>query len=241
MAKDRGYKSIVGRLKNIGFRIAPNTVKRILIDHGIEPAPERRKKTTWNQFLRIHWDSIAGADFFTTEVWTWSGLVTYYTFFVVQLSTRRVYIAPPTVSPNHAFMKQIAIELTAFDDSFLRGMSYLIIDRDSKYTDQFRALLKDEGVDSVRIPARSPNCNPIAERFVRSIKEDCLERMILFGRKALVRATREYIIYFHGERNHQGLGNDLIEPGPEVGEVAGEIERKERLGGLLNYYYRTAA
>ena len=131
--------------------------------------------------------------------------------------------------------------MTTFDDSFLRGMSYLVTDRDSKYTDQFRALLKDEGVESVRIPPKSPNCNPIPERFVRSFKEDCLDRMILLGERALGRAIREYVSYFHGERNHQGLENNLIEPGPEGGRVSGAIERKERLGGLLSYYYRAAA
>ena len=138
-------------------------------------------------------------------------------------------------------MKQVALDLAAFDDSFLRGFTHLVIDRDGKYGGEFREILKDEGIETVPIPPKSPNCNPIAERFVRSIKEDCLNRMILFGERALRRAIREYLSYFHGERNHQGLGNDLIEPGPEVGAIIGEIERKERLGGLLNYYYRTAA
>ena len=102
-----GYDSIQGRLKNLGHKIAPNTVQRILRGHGIESAPERRKKTTWKQFLRTHWDSLAAADFFTTEVWTCSGLMTFYVFFVIQVKTRRVYIATPTTNPNRIYMKQV--------------------------------------------------------------------------------------------------------------------------------------
>jgi transposase InsO family protein len=198
-----GYDRIQGALANLGHKIAPNTVKRILKDHGIEPAPLRRRKTTWAQFLRSHWDTLAAADFFTTEIWTPAGLVTLYVFFIIQLKTRRVYLSTPTPNPDRNLMKQIALDLAAFDDSFLRGYSHLIIDRDSKYTTEFREILKENDVDVVPIPPKSPNCNPHAERFVRSVKEECLDRMILFGRGSLERSLREYGRHYHGERNHQ--------------------------------------
>jgi transposase InsO family protein len=115
------------------------------------------------------------------------------------------------------------------------------MDRDSKFTDAFRKILEDEGVESVRLPARSPNLNPHLERFMRSVKEEALQRMIFFGEKMLRTAIRQFLEHYHGERNHQGLGNQLIDPGEEVGLVQGEVECRERLGGLLRYYYRAAA
>ncbi len=235
-----GYARIQGAVANLGHKIAPNTVKRILKDHGIEPAPLRRRKTTWAQFLRSHWDTLAGADFFTIAIWTPAGLVTFYVFFVIQLKTRRVHMSTPTPNLDRVFMKQVALDLAAFDDSFLRGYSHLIIDRDSKYTTEFREILKENDVDVVPIPPKSPNCNPHAERFVRSVKEECLDRMILFGRNALERALREYRFHYLRERNHQGLGNALLESSPN--DVCGpRVECRERLGGLLRYYHRAAA
>ena len=129
-----GYDRIRGALANLGHTLAPNTVKRILKEHGIAPAPERGSKTTWSEFLRAHWDTLAVTDFFTTEIWTPAGLVTFYVFFAIQLKTRRVHIATPTPTPDRFFMKQVALDLAAFDDSFLKGFSYLILERDSKYT-----------------------------------------------------------------------------------------------------------
>ena len=115
------------------------------------------------------------------------------------------------------------------------------MDRDTKYTDGFKDHLDREVVKPVRCPVRAPNCNAFAERFVRSITEECLNRMILFGKASLCRALKAYVVHYHTERNHQGLGNELIEPGEEVGTVAGKIECRERLGGLLRYYFRDAA
>lgn len=235
-----GYDRIQGALANLGHKIAPNTVKRILKDHGIEPAPLRQRKTTWAQFLRSHWDTLAAADFFTTEIWTPAGPVTFYVFFVLQLKTRRVLISTPTPNPDRFFMKQIALDLASFDDSFLRGYSHLIIDGDSKYTAEFREILKENDVDVVPIPPKSPNCNPHAERSVRSVKEECLDRLILFGRGPLERSLREFGRHYHVERNHQGLGNKLIDSQPNAG-IGSAVECRERLGGLLRYYYRAAA
>jgi transposase InsO family protein len=221
--------------------IAPNTVKNILKRHGIEPAPERRKRTSWKAFLKAHWDVMAATDFFTVEVWTPRGLLTYYVLFVMQLKTRSVHIAGVTTSPNGAYMKQVARNLTDVSDGFLVNSRYLIMDRDTKYTEDFRDFLDREGVKAVRCPVRAPNCNAFAERFVRSIKEECLDRMILFSEASLSRALTEYVAHYHAERNHQGVDNRLLEP-LDASIAANEaVYRHERLGGILNYYYREAA
>ena len=140
-----------------------------------------------------------------------------------------------------ASMSQIARNLTDSVDGLLTGKRYLIHDRDPLFTDEFLSTLKLVGIESVKLPARSPNLNAYAERFVRSIKQSCLERLILFGETSLRTAVQNFIVHYHSERNHQGLDNRLIQPEPDHLENTGEVQRRERLGGLLNYYYRAAA
>ncbi len=236
-----GYDRIQGALANLGHIIAPNTVKNILKRHGIEPAPERGKRTCWKRFLKAHWDVMAATDFFTVEVWTSRGLMTYYVLFVMRLKTRSVQIVGVTTAPNGADMKQVARNLTDVSDGFLLHSRYLIMDRDTKYTQEFRDSLDREGVKPVHCPARAPNCNAFAERFVRSIKDECLDRMILFGEASLRRALREYVAHFRSERNHQGVGNRLLEPCATGGSNDEPIQCRERLGGMLNFYCREAA
>ena len=236
-----GYDRIQGALANLGHIIAPNTVKNILKRHGIEPAPERETRTSWTTFLKSHWDVMAATDFFTVEVWTPRGLATYYVLFIIHLSTRSVHIAGVTTAPNGAYMKQMARNLTDVSDGLLLNSRYLIMDRDTKYTEEFRDHLDREGVKPVRCPVRAPNCNAFAERFVRSIKGECLGRMILFGEASLRRALREYVAHYHTERNHQDAGNRLLRPLALVSSTNGPIQCRERLGGMLNYYYREAA
>ena len=138
-------------------------------------------------------------------------------------------------------MKQIGRHLTDPFDGFLSDVRYVILDRDPLYTDAFRNLLTQAGVNAVRLPPRSPNLNAYAERFVRTIKETCLDRMIFFGERSLRKAIREFLEHYHHERNHQGLENRLIDPLTEVGSADGAVACRERLGGLLRYYYRDAA
>jgi transposase InsO family protein len=236
-----GYDRIQGALANLGHIIAPNTIKNILKRHGIDPAPEREKRTSWTTFLKAHWDVMAATDFFTVEVWTPRGLVTYYVLFVMRLKTRSVHIAGVTTAPNGVYMMQVARNLTDVSDGFLLNSRYLIMDRDTKYAEEFRDYLDREGVKPVRCPVRAPNCNAFAERFVRSIKEECLDRMIFFGEASLRRALRAYVVHYHTERNHQGVGNRLLEPLATVSSANEPIHCRERLGGMLNFYYREAA
>ena len=236
---DWGYDRIVGALANLKHNISDQTVGNILKAHGIEPAPKCH--TTWATFLKSHWDVLAAIDFTTIEVWTRSGLVTFYLLFVMELKTRRVHFAGCTPNPDEAWMTQVARNLTDAIDGFLLGKRYVLMDRDGKFSPRFRRILKDAGAKPLRLPPRSPNLNAYIERFMRSLKSESLDRMIFFGEKSLRRTVTEYIRHYHTERNHQGLDNELIEPGEEVGAVAGKIECRERLGGMLRYYYRDAA
>ncbi|MGO8748168.1 MAG: integrase core domain-containing protein [Thermoguttaceae bacterium] len=236
-----GYDRIVGALANLGHEISDQTVGNILKAHGIEPAPERKHQTTWKTFLKAHWDVLGAIDFTTIEVWTKGGLVTFYLLFVMELATRRIHFAGCTPNPHDLWMMQIARNLTDAVDGFLKGKRYLLMDRDGKFSPAFRAILKSDGVESLLLPARSPNLNAHLERFNRSLKEECLDRMIFFGESSLRNAVREFLVHYHAERNHQGMGNRILVPGDEVGRANGDVECTERLGGLLRYYHREAA
>jgi putative transposase len=232
-----GYTRIQGALKNLGHGVARSTVAKVLKANGLPPAPGR--PSSWRTFLRAHWGAIAGADFFTSEVWTPRGLITYYTLFVIDLRNRRVHVAGSTPTPDAWFMAQTARRLTDAVDGFLAGHRILICDRDAKWTDGFHRIVQGAGVRIVRTPVQAPNANAYAERFVRSIREECLDRLILFGERRLLRALDEFVAHYHGERNHQGLGNALIVP--EVVLSRGpRVRCRERLGGLLRYYHRAA-
>jgi putative transposase len=229
-----GYRRIQGALANLGHAIDKITVRNILRRHHMEPAPQRRKGgMSWAQFLKMHWEVLAATDFFTVEVATWHGLVTYYVLVVVELATRRVHIAGLTPHPTAAFMQQCARQLTDPFEGFLLGKRYLIHDRDTKFTPAFDGLLKTSGVEPIRLPPQSPNLNAHCERFVRSIKEEVLDRMIFLSEDSLRYAIHHYLTHYHQERNHQGLDNQLIAPEPVVGGHMGTVRRRERLGGLL--------
>ena len=203
-----GYRRIQGALANLGHHIDKITVRNILRRHHIGPAPQRRQTgMSWAQFLQMHWEVLAATDFFTVEVATWHGLITYYVFVVMELSTRRVHLAGISPNPNEAFMMQCARQLTDPFDGFLLGKRYLIHDRDTKFTDAFDHLLRDSGVKPVILPPRSPNLNAHCERFVRSIKEEALGQMIFLGEASLRYVLHQYLSHYHTERNHQGLDN----------------------------------
>jgi transposase InsO family protein len=235
-----GYRRIQGALSNLGHLLAFKTIANILKENGIEPAPERSRKTTWKEFLTRHWEQIVASDFFTIEVWTPTGLKRFMVLFFMELSTRRVEIGGVASKATGLWMTQIARNLTDEVDGFFKGKRYLIHDRDPLYTQEFLSMLADVGIESVKLPPRSPNLNAYSERFVRTIKESCLEQMILFGEDSLRNSIHQFLDHYHLERNHQGLQNRLITPMKGPVHTEGRIERRERLGGLLNYYYRAA-
>jgi transposase InsO family protein len=236
-----GYTRIQGAMANLGYKLGRGTIGRILKDRGIEPAPERGKGMSWSVFLKAHWKVLAASDFFTAEVWSWSGLVTYYVLFVMELATRQVCIAGISKHPDTQWMLQMARQLTDGIDGILLDKRYIILDRDTKYCQAFRDFMKREGIEVIRLPPRSPNLNAHAERWVRGVRDECLSKLIPIGQGMLRRALREYGAHFHQERNHQGLGNVLIMPDASSKRRGALVIRRARLGGLLNYYERVAA
>ena len=234
-----GYSRIQGALGDLGHRVGRSTVARILTAEGMKPAPDR--PSSWRTFIKATWGQCAAADFFTTEVWTSRGLTTFHTVFVLDIATRRVEIVGTTRAPNESFVLQAARNLLDVTDGFLRNHRVLIVDRDTKFTRTFRAMLERGGVEAVRTPPRSPNCNAYAERFVRSIKEECLGRMIFFGEASLRRALREYVEHYNAERPHQGLGNRVVDRSPLPRSTSLRlVTGHERLGGLLRHYRASA-
>jgi hypothetical protein len=233
-----GYDRIVGALANLGYTVSDQTVGNVLKRHGIAPAPKRRQNTTWKEFIQTHLTVLAGIDFFTVEVLTWRGLVTYYVLFFIHVESRRVSLAGITRHPDQAWMQQMARNATGESWGFLHQRRYALHDRDTKFCAVFRATLVAGGIEPIQLPARSPNLNSHAERWVRSVKGECLSKLILFGEASLRRALTNFIDHFHGERNHQGKGNVLLFPSENVGQQKprSRVRCRERLGGLLKYY-----
>jgi putative transposase len=187
--------------------VSAQTVGNVLKRHGIAPAPERKTITTWKEFIRTHMDVLVATDFFTAEVWTPGGLVTYYVLFFLHLGSREIHVAGITPHPNEAWMVQVARNVTMEEWGCLAPGQYLIHDRDTKFCAAFQQIIDDAGVERVVLPPRSPNLNAYAERWIRSVKEECLSRVILFGEASLRHVLNEYVDHYHQERNHQGKGN----------------------------------
>jgi len=207
-----GYDRIVAALANLGHRLSDQTVSNILRRRGIAPAPKRSRTASWKDFISAHNDVLAGTDFFTVEVLTLRGLVTHYVLFFIHLESRRVRVAGITKHPNEEWMEQIARSATREAWSHLHPCCYVLHDRDTKFCASFRLTLADGGVKAIRLPAKSPNLNAFAERWVRSVKQECLSKLILFGEGPLSRPLAEFLAHYHGERNHQGKDNELLFP-----------------------------
>jgi len=238
-----GYRRIAGALRNLGHEVSHQTVANVLKRHDIAPAPERGRTMSWREFIRSHMEVLAAIDFFTAEVWTAGGLMTYYVLTCMRVATRSVCIAGITPSPDKRWMEQVARNISFAEIGFLKGCRYLLHNRDAKFCQAFTGILEAVGIKSMKLPPRSPNLNVNLERWHRSIKEECLSKMILFGEGSLRQVLSNYVLHFHGERNHQGKGNVILFPRPEdrIGESTGQIQTRQRLGGLLKFYYREAA
>jgi putative transposase len=236
-----GYDRIQGALKNIGHHIADSTVANVLKAHGIEPAPDRQRTPAWATFLKAHWDFIFATDSTTVEVWTRNGLVTFYVLAAMHLKTRRIQIAGITPSPNATWMKQVCRNLTDCENGFLKDARHLIVDRVTSFIAMREFLEQNTETEIVLLPPKSPNLNADMERWFHSLKSEYLDRRIFFGQRSLERAVTNFVQHYHGERNHQGLGNALIALEKGVGAVAGKIECRERLGGMLKYDLRRDA
>lgn len=233
------YDRIVGALANVGHQVSDQTVGNILQRHGLGTAPERKRNSTWAEFIRRHKDVLWATDFFTTEVWTATGLTTFYVLFFLQLQSRKVILGGLTPFPKDAWLKQVARNLTA-EDAPMAHARFLLHDRDTKFSAAFAAVFRAAGVEPLKLPHQSPNLNAFAERWVRTVKEECLNQLILFGERSLRHALQEYLAHHQHERNHQELANVIPFPDARTGGQAGTIRKTERLGGLLNFYHRAA-
>ncbi len=246
LARDNGrwgYRRIAGALRNLGHEASHQRVANILKRHGIAPAPERAKCMSWRDFIRSHLEVLAAVDFFTAEVWTAAGLTTYYILTCMRVASRQVVIVGLTTSPDQHWMKQMARNLSLAEVGFLGRCRYLLHDRDAKFCAAFDSILKAVGIQIVKLPPHSPNLNAHLERWHRSVQEECLSKLILFGQSSLRHALSEYVSHFHRERNHQGKDNIILFPAAadRIGEKDGPIRTRERLGGLLRFPYREVA
>jgi len=238
---DWGYGRIHGELKGLGYDIHWQTVRRVMREHGLLDDPDDPAKTSWKTFLKSHWESIAACDFFTAEAWTKLGLIRFFVFFVIDLSSRRVKIGGIHHNPTEEWMLQQARNLTDVEDGFLRDKRVLLHDRDPLFTREFQQTCQGTGTRCLKLPKQSPNLNAYAESFVRTIKRECLDKMILFGEAHVQHVIAEYIEHYNKERPHQGIGNEVITKPKQPLSRDGPVLCRERLGGLLRSYHRAAA
>jgi putative transposase len=231
-----GYPRIAGELGKLGLRASPSTVRRILLAAGLEPAP-RRIGLSWQQFLRQQAASILACDFFTVETLT---LRRYYVLFFIELATRRVYLAGAITNPTGAWVRQQARNLAIADK--LSSVRYLIHDRDSKFSAAFDEIFRSEGITVIHTPVRAPQANAYAERFVRTVRTECLDWLLIVGRHHLEHTLRTYITHYNTERPHRSF--QLRPPDPSYDREAtpaAALERHDLLGGLIHEYHPAAA
>jgi transposase InsO family protein len=232
-----GYQRIRGELLKLGIRISATTIRTIMLRHGMNPAP-RRAGPTWTQFLRSQAAGILATDFFTVET---IGLKTLYVLFFIELSTRRVRPAGVTAHPDSAWVTQQARNLAI--EERLSGVRFLVRDRDAKFSGPFDVVLRAEGVRVIRTPIRSPRANAFAERFVRTVRRECLDHLLIYGRRHLERVLQAYVAHYDEERPHRGL-RLAVPAGYRAPQVRGTtrtmVERRDVLGGLIHEYHRAA-
>ena len=232
-----GYQRIRGELLKLGIRISATTVRTILLRHGMNPAP-RRAGPTWAEFLRSQAAGILATDFFTVET---ISLKTLYVLFFIELSSRRVHLAGVTANPDSAWVTQQARNLAI--EERLSGVRFLLRDRDAKYSGPFDAVLRAEGVRIIRTPIRAPRANAFAERFVRTVRRECLDHVLIYDRRHLERVLGAYVAHYVDERPHRGLGLAVpagIRPAQVPGATPTLVERRDVLGGLIHEYRRAA-
>ena len=233
-----GYTRIMSELKKLGSKVGRTTVKRVLQEEGVAPAPDRAGKQ-WKGFIERHIDSLWATDFSSVTVQSVFGPRYIFFLFFIHVETRRVYYAGCTEHPNSAWVEQHARQFCWFVEDEGMIATTLIHDRDAKYTKKFDSIMQSEGITPKRLPVRAPNLNGYAEAWVGSLKRECLNHFIIFGRKHLDYLIREFVDHYNNERPHQGLDNETVIPFPV--QSKGEVLYKQRLGGLLKSYYRSAA
>jgi len=231
-----GCLRIQGELRKLGIRVGATTIRTMLRRSGLGPAP-RRGGPSWSEFLHAQAQGILAADFFTVET-AW--LRTLYVLFFVELGSRRVHVAGITANPDSGWMTQQARNLAM--EGRLENVRFLIHDRDAKFSGPFDEILRSEGVRVIRTPIRAPRANAVAERWVRTVRNECLDHLLVFGRRDLEQILRGYVAHFNAERPHRAL--ELVPPAGAPrsrGSPASSVLRRDVLGGLIHEYYTAAA
>ena len=231
-----GDDRIEGELKKLGYRISHETIRKILRSHGVLPLPARSASSNWRSFLTHYKDTFLACDFFTVET---IRLQTLYVLFFIELGTRRVHIAGITAHPSQTWVSQQARQIQWDFQEEECAFTHLIRDNDSKYGAAFDAVFASEGIEVVRTPFRAPRANAYAERWVRSVREECLEQVIVINQSHLAYILREYERYFNHARPHQGIDQQIPCP-PAKLLTQGRVDRHDILGGIIHDYYRAA-
>jgi putative transposase len=237
-----GYSRISGELKKLGVTVSRSTVVNILKEAGLDPSPERKKRT-WADFVKRHQATLWASDFAGVKSFTTSGMVDLFVLFFLHVETRRVFVAGVTANPNAEWVTQQARNFTMAAAEMNLGMTHLIIDRDSKYVAGFDAVLEADGVEVKRVGPRAPNMNTHAERFVQTLNQYVFDHFIIIDEKHLTYLPSEFISHYLRDRPHQGIGNLVIErvaDPPATVPFPAKVECRERLGGLLKSYARAA-
>ena len=233
-----GYDKLEGELRKVGVDVSATTIRTVLLRHGVPPSSERsRQGSSWRTFLSHYKGQFLACDFFTVEALT---LQTSYVLFFIEHGTRQVHFAGCTAHPNQNWVTQQARQMTWELDGRELSTKYLIRDHDTKFTRAFDTVVEATGIEIVNIPYQAPNANAIAERWVRSAREECLDHLIIFNGRHLRRVLQEYVTYYNERRPHQSLAQDSP-LGLESRFVQGPIRYRNVLGGIIRDYYREAA
>jgi putative transposase len=231
-----GYRRIVGELRKLGLRVSATSVRSLLKRHEVPPAP-RRSGPSWRTFVRAQAQGVIACDFFTVDtVW----LRRFYVLFFIEIGTRRVHLAGVTENPSGTWTTQQVRNLIIDGCDREQPMRFLIHDRDTKFSSAFDEVFRTERIQVIRTPFRAPNANAHAERFVRTLREECLDWLLILGRRHLERVLREYVDHYNRERPHRALGLRAPEPPPKVLPIRlrpqPPIRRRDRLGGIIHEY-----
>jgi putative transposase len=231
-----GYQRIHGELLRLGWRVSASSIRRVLRAHGLDPAP-RRAPTTWRSFLRQQAAGIVACDFFTVDTIM---LRRVYVLFFIELGSRRVHLAGATAHPTGLWVAQQARNLLAGLGDQAVAWRFLIRDRDTKFTRAFDDVWRSTGAEVICTPVRAPNANAFAERWVGTVRRECLDQLLIVGRQQLVRVLRRYVEHYNQRRPHRSLAHATPEPSagadPMTPAAVGQLRRRDVLGGLIHEY-----
>lgn len=232
-----GCIRIQGEMRKLGIRVSASSIRRVLRRHRLGPAP--RSGPTWSEFLRAQAHSVLATDFFTVDTVSFKNL---YVLFVIELSTREVHVLGVTAHPTSAFVTQVARNLVGDLLESGRTMKFLVRDRDTKFTASFDEVFRSEGIRVIKTPVRSPRANAFAERWVRTVRTQCLDWILILGHRHLERVLREYVEHYNGRRPHRGIDLDVPTGGviPTPPSLH-HVDRHDVLGGLIHEYFAVAA